>query len=63
MKKLSIDYTLMHYKWLANNIVEAKKGAKWVNGVAIYKNTLRFTTNTLYSIVKHYITLIEIIAY
>lgn len=43
VKQLILEYKLMHFKWLAYHIAEAKEKFKWVaNSISIYKHTLNF---------------------
>lgn len=37
MKKFIVDDKLIHYRWLANHIVENEENVQWDNGAKIYK--------------------------
>lgn len=53
VKMLSMEVKLMHYKWLADHIIEVNERTDWVIGATIYKPTLSLTSKEWLSIVRH----------
>lgn len=53
---LNSEEKLMHYIWFVNHTIEAKERCEWVNGMAIYKHTLSFTSKICLYIVRTHIS-------
>ncbi|MCE0481296.1 hypothetical protein HAX54_038947, partial [Datura stramonium] len=52
--KLSTEEKLIHFRWMANIIVEDKEEAEWVTSRnPIYKASLNFLARSWWSIVRH----------
>lgn len=56
VKKLTVDYKLVHYRWLIDHITKNEENAPWVNREDICKHSLKFSTKAWWSVVRHCIT-------
>lgn len=59
VNKLNSDEKSINYGWPASHIIKAVKNSLWVNGVTIYKNSLKFTTKVWCPVVRHQIIPID----